>query len=817
MKKFILFSLLIFFSMFAGEAQTITVLDKSEMTPIGGVVIQNSAQSKTVVTNAEGKADISVFVPADTLQFSHLSFQTTKVSFQQAVKVGRIYLLDRVVNLIEVVFSASRSEELTGDIPARMDVIGRKEVRFENPQNSAVMLQQSGKVFVQQSQMGGGSPVIRGFEANRVLIVVDGVRLNNTIYRSGHLQNVITIDPNALDRTEIIYGPGSVLYGSDALGGVMNFITLDPVLSGDKKFLFRGSAFGRFSSADLEKTGNIVLNFGLKKVGFLTSFTFSDFGDLREGRIYQEKYGDWGKRPWYQETFNKCDSTVVNDKDWIQRFTGYRQYDVLQKIVYLPDRYNKITFNFQFSNTGNIPRYDRLTELRNGKPRYAEWYYGPQTRLLTILKYDYSKPNKAMDHMTLTAAYQQISETRVTRDYTANKPTNKLQKHQDEMIYVGSLNADLYKNLTKKNKLSYGIEASYNYVSSQAYNFNIVTSATTYNGISRYPDNGISQIAASAYVLHHWVINPKLIFNQGIRYNQIWLNSNYSDTMMVMLGNPPIQKENRMNNWALCGSLGLVGKPGFGWELALNLSSGFKAPNADDVFKYNDSKPGSQLVVPNPGLKPEYAYSADLTVSKTFLDRVQLSVTGFYTYIVNAIKMTNYPYNGSDSTLWDGTMVVTKSNVNVNNAYIYGVQADLSVQFFRFLSLQSTMTYTFGRDNENKPLSHIPPMFGKTSLVFEMKRLKAEFYSLYNFNKRLEDYDMEGEDNIQVAPLSADGGLLGMPGWYTLNLKLSVNINKYVQLQVGAENLMDLHYRTFASGVSAPGRNIYGAIKLNYQ
>jgi hemoglobin/transferrin/lactoferrin receptor protein len=94
-----------------------------------------------------------------------------------------------------------------------------------NPQTSADLLANSGHVFVQKSQLGGGSPMIRGFSTNRVLITVDGIRLNNAIFRGGNVHNVISINPFNIEKTEIILGSGSVIYGSDAIGGVMNFYT----------------------------------------------------------------------------------------------------------------------------------------------------------------------------------------------------------------------------------------------------------------------------------------------------------------------------------------------------------------------------------------------------------------------------------------------------------------------------------------------------------------------------------------------------------------------------------------------------------------
>ena len=191
-------------------------------------------------------------------------------------------ILNKLINLNEVIFSANKSEEKKSDVAYNIEVIKSKDIELSNPQNSADMLSNTGNIMVQKSQGGGGSPIIRGFEANRVLIVIDGVRMNNAIYRGGHLQDVITIDNAMLDRTEIIYGPSSVMYGSDALGGVMHFYTKNP-LFGINKMNFKLNSSVRYSSANQEKTGHLDFNIGYKRLASLTSITYSDFDDMRTG------------------------------------------------------------------------------------------------------------------------------------------------------------------------------------------------------------------------------------------------------------------------------------------------------------------------------------------------------------------------------------------------------------------------------------------------------------------------------------------------------------------------------------------------------
>ena len=148
--------------------------------------------------------------------------------------------------LREVVVSASRWEQEIKNVPARVTGISSKSNEFTNPQTTADMLQNTGQIFVQKSQAGAGSPVLRGFETNRVLLVVDGIRMNNAIYRGGHVQDVITLDNAILDKTEVLFGPSSTMYGSDALGGVIHFYTKNPKLN-----LKTGNAYVRYSSANL--------------------------------------------------------------------------------------------------------------------------------------------------------------------------------------------------------------------------------------------------------------------------------------------------------------------------------------------------------------------------------------------------------------------------------------------------------------------------------------------------------------------------------------------------------------------------------------
>ncbi len=803
--KSIILSLLI---LIAGTsvAQQVKVLDRSDLQPIGGVNIHNEAKTYAVITNSDGVADLSGAPAGEQLYFNHVAYQSVNMLKSALPADGKVYMTENVIKLDELVVTGNRTLEPKSDLPYRIEVIPAKTIEFQNPQNAGIMLEQTGSVFVQTSQMGGGSPVLRGFEANKVLLIVDGVRMNNAIYRAGHLQNAITVDPLSLASTEVLYGPGSTIYGSDALGGVINFVTRDPDLSTTGKTEVHGSVLGRFSSANTEKTGGINLNLGFRKLAVLLNFSYSDFDDLREGKVRNPAYGTFGERLYYQETIDNKDYTKVNDKPWIQKGSAYSQYNFLGKVLFQPKQGQRYILNVQYSNSSDIPRYDRLTEMKNDSTMtFAEWYYGPQSRLLASLKAEFSNPTAIYDRASFIVAYQNVHEDRIQRSFGSST-----KKYNLETVGVFSVNADLTKKLGSKDDLRYGIELDYNNVQSDAHNENIKTGAVTFNRVTRFPDDKANMMYLSAYASNDWKINKLLAFAQGLRFNYVTLNAAYSDTMLRLIGlpyTPTIEQKNA----ALNGYLGLVATPGSDWRISLVGSTGFRAPNLDDLTKVNVlSTADSTIIVPNPDLKPEYSYNAELTVAKTFLEKVHVEVTGFYNWLRNAQVIEPFAYNGQNYIIMDSVKYKTLAPVNTGKAIVYGIQGSLLAQVTRSFSILSNLTYTFGQDKTNDvPLDHIPPTYGMTSFRLEVKKFKGDFYVMYNGWKRISQYNPYGEDNQQYATV------WGMPSWYTLNLKLSYQIEKHVNVELGMENILDENYRKFASGINSPGRNIIVALRAN--
>lgn len=804
MKK--VFILVFLFGVITSFAQNrVKVLDKSDLQPIGGVTVTNGPKTVMATTDASGQADLAGFTATDVLTFSHVAFQPVSLSMNDLTSAGfKVFMTENIIKLDEFVFSANRTEEKKSELPYKIEVIQNKDIAFNNPSNAAIMLEQSGNVFVQTSQLGGGSPVLRGLEANKVLLVVDGIRMNNAIYRAGHLQNSITVDPFGLSSTEIVYGPGSTLYGSDALGGVINFRTQDPVLNPAGGLRVNGNLLGRFASANLEKTGGINLNLGMKKLALLLNASYSGFDDLREGRLRSPYSDQFGLCNYYADRIDNKDTSMKNDKPWIQKNSGYSQYNVLGKLLFKPGPKSSYQLNIQYSNSSDIPRYDRLTEMKDSTTvKYAEWYYGPQSRFLASLKAEYDLNGIIFDHASVILGYQKIHEDRIQRDFGSSK-----KKFNLETVGVITANADFLKKLCKTDNLRYGVEFDYNDVTSEAYNTNIKTDVTTYDRATRYPDDYGHTMSIAAYLSNNWNVTKWFAFSQGLRYTYYKLDAAYTDTMVKIMNIPfdPVITE---KNSSLTGYLGLTLTPGHDWKVALVGSTGFRSPNIDDITKLNVVS-GSTIVVPNPDLGPEKAYNMELSVGKTFLGCVRLEGTAYYTWLRDAMVIRPIQYNGQDSIEVDGDMYQTLAPTNAGYAHIWGVQGSLLAQVTKSFSILSNLTYTEGYDEtDGVPLDHIPPFYGMTSFRLELKKFKGDFYVMYNGWKRMSQYSPSGEDNEQYATSQ------GMPSWYTLNLKLSYQIIKNIGIEAGVENILDEHYRKFASGISAPGRNVIVALRAN--
>ncbi|MBD1397022.1 TonB-dependent receptor [Pontibacter sp. JH31] len=784
----------------ASFGQVLTVRDQVTQRPLEMVQLFTADLPQALLTDAKGQIDIAGLQGKDSIYVRLVGYQPEMLSYEQLRKGQfRLYLKESTVALQAVVVSATRWQQDVKEVPQKVSTIRPKDVQLQNPQTAADMLGQSGEVFIQKSQGGGGSPMIRGFATNRVLIAVDGVRMNTAIFRSGNIQNVISLDPFATEKTEILFGPGSVMYGSDAIGGVMSLYTSSPKFASEDGPHVSGSATGRWSSANQEKTGHVDVGIGLKKWAFLTSATFSDYDDLRMGSRGPDDY----LRREYVQTIAGQDEVVLNSNPERQVYTGYDQLNLMQKVRYRPSDKWELQYGFHYSTTSDVPRYDRLINYRNGKLRSAEWYYGPQVWLMNNLQLSYQAQSKAFDRSNFSLAQQLFEESRHNRDLAKSIRYNRYEK-----VHAYSANLDFEKALDQRHHLFYGLEAVYNKVLSSGIDENI-SAGTAKAGPSRYPD-GADWSSYAAFLTYRFKASEKFTVLTGARYNYTLLNASFDNSFF----NFPFRKA-ELDAGALTGSAGVVYSPQTDWQLSSNLSTGFRSPNVDDIGKIFDSAPGL-VVVPNPDLKPEYAYNADIGFAKTFRDVLKLDATAFYTYLQDALVRRDYTLNGQSSIEYEGKMSQVQALQNAAYATVWGVQAGIEVKLPAGFGLSSRYNLQRGReeleDGTEAMLRHAAPSFGVTRLTYTRNRLKTELYAMYN--GEITHANLAPEEQAKAYLYAADSnGNPYSPAWATLNLKVRYQLSQHVAASAGIENITDQRYRPYSSGIAAAGRNFVLALK----
>ena len=784
-------------------SQTLTLRDLVTHQPIELAAIFNGNRNLSATTNRKGQAEINQFRGTDKIYIRMLGYENECFSFSELEnRKFIIYLIPTNLSLDEVVVSAARWQQERREIPSKITTIKRKEVLLQNPQTTADLLGSSGEVFIQKSQLGGGSPMIRGFATNRVLISIDGVRMNNAIFRSGNLQNVISINPLALQNTEILFGPGAVMYGSDAIGGAMNFTTFEPMLASNGHPFVKGSVMGRFSSANMEKTGNLNFNLGFKKWAFFTNVGYSDFDDLRMG----SRGNDFYLRPEYVTRINDKDTVVANPNPRKQIQSGYSQLNLMQKVRFVPSKELDFEYGFHYSTTSDIPRYDRLIEYRKGALRDGAWYYGPQTWSMHALNVAHKSENKLYSQLRFTAGYQFFEESRHNRSFGSSKLT-----HRTENVDALSLNLDLDKKLSEKHTLFYGAEFIHNTVGSFAQEENIKTGE--FKGTStRYPD-GSTWNSAALYTNFLNRLSERFTLQAGLRYSHILMDAQFDTTFFKL----PFTTGS-VNTGALTGSAGMAFRPDENWQYNLNLSTGFRAPNVDDMGKVFDSEPGA-VIVPNPDLKSEYAYNIEAGIIKVFPGRMKVDVTAFYTLLNNALVRRDFMLNGQDSLLYDGAMSRVLAIQNAANASIYGLQAGIELKLGYGFSLISRFTWQNGEEELDEggtaPLRHAVPWFGVSRLNYMRHKFTAELYAQYQGEVSYENMAPSEQSKTSLYAPDANGNPYS-PQWTTFNLKCSWQMSDILGLSAGIENITDLRYRPYSSGITAPGRNFFASVKASF-
>ena len=776
---------------FSAYSQSLKVADKATERPLEDVVVRFKGGDLIGFTGHTGQLQLPELSASDTLVLSLLGYQTQQFSHKQLVEAAFSVQLKEVLGeLQEVSVAASRWSRSSTGILGDVVTLNSADIEAAAAPTTADLLTRTGEVFVQKSQHGGGSPMLRGFAANKVLLVFDGIRMNNAIYRSGNLQNVLNIDPNVLERAEVLLGPGSVIYGSDALGGVMYFQSRQlHTNTSESKYNVSTEFNIRRSWPSFERTVSSQFQLSAKKWAIFLSGTSTNLGDVVGGKNFPSNAPDFGKQPFVVIPNVGQDSIAANPEPWVQRPSGYTLAHFYGKALYQLNDKVKLTAASYHSRTSDTPRFDRLSQLEDdGLPRYAEWYYGPQRWQLHWLRADIGSESRLFSAATLVLAKQNYRESRHDRRFNQSR-----LRSQYEEVDIWTFNADFTAG-SPKASLTYGLEAGTNEVASTA-TAQLLPATELQPFTPRYPDGGSSYSYAALYAVKQWPISATLSAQAGARFTYNWLSSTTTDSLLAAF----LPQQLSLENGAPSASFSLV-RQQERQRFNFTLGTGFRSPNVDDVGKFFEIS-NEQVQVPNPGLGPEYVASAEVGWQRA-AQNLQLGATLWYNRLFSAMVRQPYQLNTADSVLVDGQLLLPVALQNTGAANSLGANAQLRYKLPYNLQLLQQVAWSWGAETDGTPLRHIPPLFGQTTLRYAIKRLKVRAIADYNLRKPLSEIpEVEWLGKPQLYHPE-----LGAPGWFTIGLSSSFQLDENIEVQAQALNLLDRHYRTYSSGISAQGR-----------
>jgi hemoglobin/transferrin/lactoferrin receptor protein len=588
------------------------------------------------------------------------------------------------------------------------------------------------------------------------------------------------------------------MYGSDAIGGVMVFETLKPDHENQQ---LKGNLVTRFSTAYSEETIHGDFSYGKGKWAFVSSATYFDFGDLVMG---ENKGQDSYLRTSFVKRINGQDQEVANPNPRKQLGSAYSQLNLMQKISFKASKNSTIDYAFHYSSTGNVPRYDRLIEKKDGNLRFARWDYGPQRWTLHQLNWNVNSNSRWFDQAKITGASQFFEESRIDRRVGSASQFNRIEK-----VNAYSLNADFFKTLFQSHFLNYGVEAILNTVESKGQTLNILTNQQT-AASSRYPD--ATWTSWAVYGNYAVPLSNKLKMQSALRYNLNGIDADFRNNL-EFFPLPVLQFNDRYQS--LTGNLGLVYQANPSFSISPQVATGFRAPNVDDMGKIFDSQPGTVLV-PNQELRSEYAYNAEVNLNKILFGKIKLDLTGFYTWLDRAMVRRPSSWNGQTELQYGGEISQIFSIQNAAFAEVKGIQAGMEVAISKELLFTSNYNWQKGveelEDKSTSPSRHAAPNFGATKLRYQGKKMTLELSSQYSAAMPFEKMPQEEIGKPAIYATDTNGNPYS-PSWLILNFAARIPITPSIQINAGIENIGDLQYRGYSSGIVSPGRNFQISVK----
>ncbi len=572
-----------------------------------------------------------------------------------------------VISIQEVIITSQRVPQKEVDIPYSVNSISRNEMDKFSPRTTPDALISTNGVFVQKTNHGGGSPFIRGLTGNQTLLLIDGIRINNSIFRYGPNQYLNTIDAFTIEKIEVAKGTGSVQYGSDALGGVLQLFTKEPFINNSEQKL-HGNILGKYMTGDMEKTSRGEMNYSSEKLAAIVGGTYHDYGDLIGGK-------STGK----------------------QSPSGYNEYAFDSKIVFAVNDNIQLTFVNQFLRQERVPVYHKVV-LEN----YKLNEFDPQQRILTYARMNIQGHGKLFNQVKLITSWQQGIEGRNTQ----KNSSSILNKERDEVNTLG-FTVDITSKLSSIWTANSGIEIYHDQIGSTKKEIADSGSGLIVEKRGLYPDDS-KYNNYSIFSLHHLYLG-KWIMDGGIRLNALQIN--ISD---ATLGEVEISPEAIVFNASAMYNFSQA------HHVYTTFSSGFRAPNIDDMgtlgivdFRYE---------IPAYDLSPEKSQNYELGY-KLSLPKFSGTVAAYYMNLNQLITRVKV-----DGQFIDGYQVYKKENVE--EAYIKGLEATAKWKPLSAFEINGGVSYTYGQSiTKDEPLRRIPPLNGRMAGTYSFLKFftTAEF------------------------------------------------------------------------------------------
>ena len=656
-----------------------------------------------------------------------------------------------------------RSERSIFDDPRHITVVGAQELTRRAPTNMIEALQHEVGVLMQSTGSGQASPFVRGLTGPQTLILIDGIRLNNSTFRFGPNQYFGTIDPSTIERIEVVRGPQSVLWGSDAIGGVINVVTRSGATRFEHEYA-SGEMIGRFESANYTGYGRVSAESSRGELGWFGGASYLNVRDLDRG-------GDLGRQP----------------------FTNYSQYAGDIKFDRLLSPQDMITVALQHVEQQDVPRSDRFPdEFR---------VFSPQQRDLVYARWQGYRACGFFDTYTATVSAQRQKEGTIRR----RPPSSTNERRAEFSVETTGINLVWSKDLDRWGKWTWGTDLYHDEVDARNHTVDVNTGAATV-GVPQFPDDSYYE-RLGTFLEWDVPLTPRMQAVTGVRYSNIDPGATVAlfDPLNLAAGPTPTPVDPSFQDWT--SSVGLVYQVSPCLHLVGSYSEGFRAPGLDELTSVSDNV-NEGVDLPTSELDPETSVNYEVGVKLNF-SRWRGQMFYFWNDLDELIDRVLVA-TGVPNPLDPADPVDVFQRRNLGSAQVQGLELNGQYLLGCGWSSYGNFSYLLGSNlTDAEPLSRIPPTQGILGLRWQDECGK-NWFAVYGWLVRHQDR-LSGRDirDSRIPPG-------GTPGYGTLNLRSGRMVGHCQRVTLTLENILDKAYRVHGSGVDGPGFNAHLGWELYY-